>query len=204
MTITLLIATTNAGKTREVQAMLDDLPVRLISLAAFPDLESPDETETTLEGNARLKALYYARATKLWTLADDSGLEVDTLDGAPGVHSARYAGIDATDEDNNQKLLGELAGRPDTNRTARFRCCLVLASRDGVAAIASGFVEGKILNERRGHNGFGYDPLFYIEELNQTAAELTPEVKNKISHRGKALEAIRPEIERFLLTGESQ
>ena len=121
----LLIATTNPGKLREVMAVLSnhpDLAVQLVTLADYPALEAPDEYETTLEGNARLKALYYAKATGAWTLADDSGLEVDALDNAPGVHSARYAGPSATDQQNNLKLLEQLAGVPAAQRTARFRC----------------------------------------------------------------------------------
>lgn len=198
MTATVLIATTNVGKLREVQAVLGDLALTWVTLAEFPQIPSPVEKESTFEGNAKLKALYYAQAARVWTLADDSGLEVDALGGAPGVHSARYAGPSASTQANNRKLIEQLQGIESQARSARFRCCIAFASPEDVLAVAYGVVEGLIIDEPRGANGFGYDPHFWIERRGMTAAEMTPEEKNQISHRGFALRAIRPVIEKRL------
>ncbi len=195
---TILIATTNPGKLREVRAILSGVPMKLTTLADHPDLPVPIEDADTFEGNAELKALHYARLTGCWTLADDSGLEVDALDGRPGVYSSRYAGPQCDPAANNARVIRELANVPLEGRTARFRCAVALASPTEVVATASGTVEGVIIDEARGSNGFGYDPHFLVPEHGLTTAEMAPEEKNRISHRGRALSAIRPEIVRHL------
>jgi XTP/dITP diphosphohydrolase len=199
----LLIATNNQGKVREYAEMLAGLSVKL----TWPRQEGlcleVEETGETYEANARIKALAYARATGLPSLADDSGLDVDALDGAPGVRSARYAGPDASDEDRYRLLLENLRDVPDARRTARFRCVVALAMPGGdesiVRAVAQGACEGTIAHGPRGDEGFGYDPVFFVAEFGRTMAELAPEVKNSISHRARALEALRPELTRLLL-----
>lgn len=198
----ILIATTNTGKLYEVRAVLGDLPLRWQGLAEYPSFPEPVEDADSFEGNAILKALYYARLAGCWTLADDSGLEVDALAGAPGVFSSRYAGRNGDDAANNAKLLAALAGVPPEKRTARFRCCLALASPSRLLATTSGTVEGRIIDEPRGNNGFGYDPHFFVPEMGLTTAEMSPEQKNRISHRGRALRCMRLEIERALSRGE--
>ncbi|MFQ5589609.1 MAG: XTP/dITP diphosphatase [Phycisphaerae bacterium] len=195
---TMLLATSNPGKVREVQAILRGLPVGLTTLADHVDLPPPIEDAATFEGNARLKALYYARSTRCLTLADDSGLEVDALNGQPGVRSSRYAGPQCDPAANNAKLIRELAGVPPERRTARFCCVMAVATPKEVVATASGSVSGVIIDEARGTNGFGYDPLFFVPEVGLTTAEMAPEQKNRISHRGRALAAIWPDIVRLL------
>jgi len=195
---TILIATKNRGKLREVQDILAGLPIVLATLDQFPDLPDAVEDADTFAGNAEHKAMHYARLTGLWTLADDSGLEVDALGGAPGVYSARYAGRQGDDAANNEKLIAQLAGVPPEQRTARFRCAIALAGPKGVLATACGTFEGLIVDDPRGTNGFGYDPHFFIPELEMTAAQLPPQQKNRISHRAKALTAIRHYIKRLL------
>ena len=191
----ILFASTNAGKAREVGHMLRDFDVPVIQLGDVSFLPAPEETGVTFQDNADIKALYYARASGLWTLADDSGLEVDALGGAPGVHSARYAGPTASDRDNNVKLIAALIGIESWHRTARFRCALALARPDRIECRAQGAVEGLIIDQPRGDNGFGYDPHFFIPDLNLTLAELPPDRKNAISHRGQALARLRDELE---------
>lgn len=195
---TLLIATTNRGKRREVMQVLSFLRLRLLSLADFPTLPEAVEDGRTFEENACIKALHYARLTNHWTLADDSGLWVDALGGAPGVHSARYAGIPPDNAANNRKLIADLHDMPPDQRTARFICVMALArparpSADDpvIFATARGEMEGVIIDTPRGENGFGYDPHFSIPDLGKTAAELPPEWKNAISHRGKALREMK-------------
>ncbi len=195
---TILIATKNRGKLREVLNILAGLPVAFANLDQFPDLPEPVEDADTFEGNAERKALHYARLTGLWTLADDSGLEVDALGGAPGVYSARYAGRQGDDTANNAKLIRELLKVPAEKRTARFRCAVVLASPEEVLATGCGTFEGVVEDDARGSNGFGYDPHFFVPKLGMTAAELPPEQKNRVSHRARALAAIRPRIDRLL------
>ena len=195
---TLLIATSNRGKLREVRAVLVGLPVRLATLDDHPGIREPVEDADTFEGNAKIKALHYARATGGWTLAEDSGLEVDALGGAPGVYSARYAGPTCDSAANNARLVRELAGVSQDKRSARFRCVAALANPSEVVATASGFIEGVIIDKPRGANGFGYDPHFLVPEYGMTTGEMSPEQKNRISHRGTALRAIRPAIDRFL------
>jgi XTP/dITP diphosphohydrolase len=195
----LLIATNNPGKVREYEELLESLPIEI----TFPRQEGVDldveETGSTFEENAEIKALAFAQATGLLTLADDSGLEVDALGGAPGVHSARYAGPGADDVDRYQKLLSELAGVPVGQRSARFRCVVAIVQPDGRVHTADGACEGQIGFEPRGEHGFGYDPIFLVDGYGgQTMAELDPEVKNRISHRGRAVEAAVPILARLI------
>ncbi|HEX8458855.1 MAG TPA: XTP/dITP diphosphatase [Pyrinomonadaceae bacterium] len=195
----LLIATNNAGKMRELRALLENLPVRLRQLSEFPHVEEVEETGRTFAENALLKARLYSRGTNLRTLADDSGLEVDALDGAPGVLSARYAGRDATDEERNARLLSELARTGDSRRTARFVCVIALCNpATGATEIFKGTCEGRIAEEPRGRHGFGYDPLFIPAGHTETFGELPEAVKQQISHRAQALAAVRAYLhERF-------
>jgi len=199
--IELVVATRNANKLRELTALLAGLPVRLRSLAEFPGAAEVEETGATFAENAALKALAAAKYTGLWALADDSGLEVDALGGRPGVWSKRFAGPGATDADNNAKLLQLLADVPDERRTARFRCAIAIAAPDGRVYVDEGTCEGVIAREPRGHNGFGYDPLFVVPELGKTFAELPPGEKDRISHRGRALQAARRRLLQLLAAG---
>ncbi|MEZ5326083.1 MAG: RdgB/HAM1 family non-canonical purine NTP pyrophosphatase [Verrucomicrobiales bacterium] len=191
----LVIATHNAHKTDEIRAMLGDLAEQVTDLTQFPDIAPADETGTTFVANATIKALAACEALPAgtWALADDSGLEVDALDGAPGIYSARYSGEGATDATNREKLLRELeaAQARGKERSARFRCVLVLARNGEVVASCDGSVEGIITNEEKGDGGFGYDPLFVPEGHCATFAELSADVKNSLSHRARAVEALR-------------
>ena len=190
-----MLATRNPGKVREITAALGDLPVEILPLERFAGIAEPAETGATFAANACDKALYYAAATGRWCLAEDSGLAVDALDGAPGVLSARYAadrwapGADRAtiDQANNAKLLGALAGVPPPQRTARFVCHLALAGEGRTLIETYDTVEGLIAEAPRGRGGFGYDPLFVIPSLGRTTAELPPPQKNALSHRGKAI-----------------
>lgn len=195
---TILIATTNPGKLEEMRTMLGGLPVRIATLDEYPDIVEPIEDGATFEDNAAIKALHYACEVRCWVLADDSGLEVSWLDGEPGVLSARYAGADRDDRANNAKLIAKLANCPQDRPAARFRCAVALASDDNILASASGTLEGVIIDEPCGLNGFGYDPHFLVPEAKMTTAEMAPEHKNRISHRGRALRILRPMIERLL------
>jgi XTP/dITP diphosphohydrolase len=190
---TLTIATSNPHKVEEIEAVLGPLGIRCVPLGRT-DIPEPEEDGATFEMNARIKAVAYARALGTTVLADDSGLEVDALGGAPGVHSARYAGIGASrserDAANNAKLLRALESVPDERRTARFVCVLVVARADGsIVAEARGHFEGRIGHASRGANGFGYDPLLVLED-GRTSAELSSDEKNARSHRGNALRAL--------------
>lgn len=188
----LLFATSNPHKIREVAEILREADVEVSSLADLGHTPpEPEEDGATFADNARLKARAYAAATNLPCLAEDSGLEVDALSGAPGVHSARYSGEggerDARDHANNQKLLAALQGVPDERRTARFVCAMCLANPDGsIVAESHGTFEGRITTAPRGKSGFGYDPLLFVPELGCTSAELSAEQKNARSHRGQA------------------
>lgn len=188
------MATKNKGKVSEIGKILEGTGVELLSLADFPDIVMPEETGATFEENAIIKASAIASATGLAALADDSGLEVDALGGRPGVYSARYAGVGATDEENYRKLLGELKGLSDGERTARFRCAVAFVAPDGVKAVFHGTLEGSISQGARGTGGFGYDPVFYIQSEGRTSAELSPDEKNRISHRAKALAGFKAYI----------
>jgi XTP/dITP diphosphohydrolase len=196
--IEILLATHNVGKVREIRQLAAGRDWLWHSLDDFPGVPEAVEDADTLADNAMRKALHYAEATGLPTLADDSGLEVDCLGGAPGVLSARYAGRPHDDAANNQKLVAALEGVPPGQRTARFYCAMVLARPNEVLAETRGAVEGVIIDEPRGANGFGYDPHFLIPSLGKTMAELPAQEKNALSHRGQALRAMLPEIARLL------
>lgn len=183
----LVLASKNKGKLQELETMLAGSSWELCSVADFPELPPVVEDGQTFRENAVKKALTVAEILKEWTLADDSGLEVDALGGAPGVYSARFAGEPGDDRKNNEKLLRLLAGVPSEQRTARFRCVLALASPEGEVWTTERTCEGLIGLAPRGDQGFGYDPLFYLPELGVTMAELPEEKKNEISHRGKAM-----------------
>jgi XTP/dITP diphosphohydrolase len=186
LTQSLVLASSNPGKIREIEAMLPNVSV--LPQSQFVQTEA-EETGLTFVENALIKARHAAQHCKLPVLADDSGLAVDALNGAPGIYSARYAGIGASDQDNNDKLLLELAGVPFAERTARFICVVVMLqhSADPVPLIAQGVWEGLILMHPQGAKGFGYDPLFWVPEHDCSSAELPSEVKNSLSHRGQAL-----------------
>lgn len=188
----ILLATQNQGKVKELQNLLADTPIEVLSLRDIPDWEEVEETGSTFAENAKIKALAAAQQTGFIALADDSGLEVDALGGAPGVYSARYAGEPKDDEHNNDKLLQALETVPEEKRTARFRCALVIATPEGQTFLTEGTVEGRILRGRRGQEGFGYDPLFFIPDFGRTMAELTLVQKNKISHRSQAFQKAIP------------
>ncbi len=194
----ILVATHNTGKLREYAELLADLPVEWVSLADVGIETEVKETGETFEENARLKASAYARQSGLLTLADDSGLEVEALGGAPGVQSARYAGPGASDRERYHLLLANLEGVPDENRQARFVCVITVATPEGSTISAEGFRGGYILREPRGEHGFGYDPVFWIPGYRVTMVELEPEMKNRISHRAQAVKAIRPELEKLI------
>ena len=183
-----VIATGNAGKLREMREILAPWRVDVRSLAEFTQA-APDETGLTFVENALLKARFASSVTGLPAIADDSGLEVDALHGAPGIYSARYAGAEAGDAANNAKLLHELALTPDAGRTARYRCAMVYLRwpEDPAPIVAQAYWEGRIGREPRGTGGFGYDPLFLVDDGAHTAAELSPSEKNQRSHRGQAL-----------------
>ena len=183
----LLIATSNKGKFKEFSDLLDSLVDQVFPLEDFPGLLLPEENGTTFRENAIIKSRHAATVTGLPVIADDSGLEVVILGGRPGVHSARFAGEDARDEDNNRKLLEEMAGIPLKDRTARFVCCIALSLPDGTCQTFEGVLSGVILEQPRGENGFGYDPLFLVREYGKSMAELDLSVKNRISHRACAL-----------------
>ncbi len=200
----ILVATTNPGKVRELRALLRD-EVEWKSLADFPGIGEVREDGATFAENARKKALGYAQATGLWTLADDSGLVVDALGGAPGVNSARFSGERAqgtdrkvVDRKNMEKLLSLLQGVPKEKRTARFVCCLCLASPERVLLETRGTLEGVIAEEPAGTGGFGYDPVFLVPQLGQTVAELGEDDKNAISHRGNAMRQLKPLLQKLL------
>ena len=202
----MVLASRNPGKLREIRLALGAMPVRLVGLAEFGQIPEAAETGRTFAENARGKALYYAKATGRWCLAEDSGLVVDALGGAPGVLSARFAAgrgragadRDAIDAANNERLLAELADVPDEKRTARFICHLALGDSRRILIETAGEVEGRILRAPRGENGFGYDPLFFLPELGRTTAELSADQKNRISHRGKAVRRFAELLGEFL------
>jgi XTP/dITP diphosphohydrolase len=199
--VKLLLATTNPGKVREVRRILPQ-----VSWVGLADLEEqpPEAVEdgATFEENARIKAAHYRRFTGMVTVAEDSGLVVDALDGRPGVHSARYGG-DVGDPERCRLLLGELEGVPEERRTARFVSCAALALPDGEILVTRGEVQGRIAPEPRGENGFGYDPVFFHPGHGRTLAQVAPEEKDAVSHRRRSLEALRPHLESFLATSET-
>lgn len=191
----LVLATANPNKVKEMRDILSGLGIDVLTLADFPPMDEVNETGDTLEANALLKADAVYRHTGLPSLADDTGLEVDALGGRPGVYSARYAGPNASYEDNVAKLLGDLKGVADADRIARFRTVMALRLSDAEHLVADGVAEGRIIGERRGADGFGYDPVFLPSDGNgRTFAEMAPAEKNAISHRARALIAIADRI----------
>jgi XTP/dITP diphosphohydrolase len=192
----LIVATRNRGKSREIQEFLKDCPVEIRDLNDFGPIPEVKEDGSTFEENAYKKASFTAKILGFPALADDSGLEVNGLNGAPGVHSARYAGPNATDSENNAKLLESLSGR--TERTARFCCVLSLAVPSGPALTYEATCEGTILEAPRGDQGFGYDPLFYYPPMSKTFGEMSLDEKARVSHRGKALMEFRKEFDKIL------
>jgi XTP/dITP diphosphohydrolase len=187
----LVLATRNRHKGEELAALLGDLPIRIRTLADFPHAPEVVEDGTTCEANAIKKATEIARATGLPAVADDTGLEVDALDGRPGVYAARYAGEQATYADNCRKLLQELSGVPREQRTARFLTVAALAGPDGTVRVTQGALDGVITEQPRGGQGFGYDPVFFVPALGRTLAELSPAEKNAISHRAAAFRKMK-------------
>lgn len=183
----LIVATKNKGKLEEIAQILAQFPYDVVSMTQAGVKDDIEETGSSFEENALIKAMSVWRITGETVLADDSGLEVDYLGGAPGVHSARYAGPRATDEDKNNKLLDALSGVPADKRTARFVCAIAVVFPDGRSVMARGTCEGIIAFDSKGDYGFGYDPLFYIPEHGLTLAQMDSDIKNKLSHRGKAL-----------------
>ncbi|MCE9530926.1 MAG: RdgB/HAM1 family non-canonical purine NTP pyrophosphatase [Planctomycetes bacterium] len=191
----LVLGTRNRKKREELADLLKDLPFEVVDLSGYPSAPEVEETGTTFEENARLKAVGVAQAIGEWVLAEDSGLVVPGLNGRPGVYSARYAGKQGDDEANNQRLLAELAPLPDDRRAAYYICVAVLANPKGeVIGVTEGRCHGTIIKERRGTGGFGYDPLFLVPEWHQTFGELSLRVKQALSHRGKAVVAMRPKL----------
>jgi XTP/dITP diphosphohydrolase len=196
----IILATGNEKKRTEIESILDGLDVELVPMTAL-GLEGAEEDGETFEANALIKARAIVAATNEPAIADDSGLEVDALDGAPGVRSARYAGTDATDEDNNAKLLRALRDVPAQQRTARFVCAAALVAPDGREWVVRGTMEGRLVPAPRGAHGFGYDPYFVGEGEERTNAELTPAEKDARSHRGAAFRGLRPHVEAWLGQG---
>ena len=193
----LLLATTNRHKLEEYRAIFSDLPFMLLSLYDVHLDIHVEETGTTFAENAALKARAYAQASGLLALADDSGLEIDALGGAPGVYSARFAGSETSYEERFRLILERLRGLPVEQRTARFRCSIAVAEPAGYCCMVEGIIEGVIADSPRGKNGFGYDPIFYLPEFGKTFAELAPAHKNRISHRALASQAARELLEEW-------
>lgn len=200
-TFTLLLATHNKDKLTELIFLLDDPKIRILSMDDFPGVPEVVEDKDTIEGNACKKALETAQATGIICLADDTGLFIEALDGAPGVYSARYAGENCSYRDNRLKTLELMKDEP--NRSAEFRTAAVLAAPDGIISLKLGRVQGKISSIERGDNGFGYDSIFELEELGKTYAELDSKTKNTLSHRALAIQAILPVIRRLTMLHSS-
>jgi XTP/dITP diphosphohydrolase len=195
----LVLGTRNVKKRKEIEEILGDLPITLHDLSMYPNAPEVVEDGDSFEANARKKALEVAKAVGQWCLGEDSGLVVPALGGAPGVYSARYAGIQGDDAANNKKLLAELASVAAEKRDAYYVCTAALADPNGqVHAVVEGRCWGRIINERRGEGGFGYDPYFLILEYHQTFGELSARVKNALSHRGRALVQLRPVLRQLL------
>jgi len=193
----IVVATRNKGKVREIRDALKGLNLRIRSLSDFPDVPEVEEDGKSFVENALKKARFYSQYLGKLTIADDSGLEVDSLNGLPGIRSARYAGERASAEENNQKLLREIRDVPISKRGARFKCIIAVRSPDGREAIAEGSCKGRIGFKEEGRRGFGYDPLFMFPEYGKTMAEITLKEKNRMSHRGKALRKIRRIVKTF-------
>ncbi len=187
----LLLASQNAGKLEEMRLLVAGLPFRVLRPADVGIKEAPEETGTSFADNAALKARYYAMRSGLLAVADDSGISVDALNGAPGLFSSRFGGDGASDADRNQLLLSKLAGVPPEKRGARFTSCVALARDDEILFRATESVFGRIADEPRGANGFGYDPIFFYEPFGRTFGEVAREQKDRVSHRGKAFARLR-------------
>jgi XTP/dITP diphosphohydrolase len=193
-----LVATRNKDKLKEIQALLADLKLEVVSAADVKGLPQIDEDGATIRDNAVKKAVETAKAARMLTLADDTGLEVDALNGEPGVRSARFASDDGSYHENNKKLLGLLKGVAMEKRAARFRCVAAIADENGLVETVEGICNGTIIEEERGGGGFGYDPLFIADGQVKTFGELSPDVKNRISHRAKALQKAWAVLSRYL------
>ncbi len=193
----IVFATRNPHKVEEVQAILSDLPLEIVTLADFPEIGDIEESGQTFEENALIKARAAYQATGLWSMADDSGLEVDALDGAPGIYSARYAGEGHDYAANNEKLLHALRDVPQEKRTAQFRCVVAIVG-PGFEKTVEGIIRGRIADKPRGHKGFGYDPIFIPDGYRQTFAQLGESIKNKISHRARAFQQAAQVLEALL------
>ena len=198
-----LIATQNAGKVREFRRLMEQLPAEFVGLDRLPKVDAPEEYGSTFLENATIKAKYYSRRFGVIALADDSGLEVDDLSGAPGVHSARYGGDGLSDDDRLHLLLRNLKDVPAEDRTARFRCAVVVVDpgAGGESFHAIGTVEGSIIFEPRGSNGFGYDPVFVPSGERRTTAEMSADEKDALSHRGRAIRQITPALHDLVANG---
>ncbi len=198
----IIFATGNEGKMKEVRMILADLQIPVLSMKEAGIVTDIEENGTTFEENAMIKASAIAACTgkeeRIVVLADDSGLEIDYLNKEPGIYSARYMGEDTSYTIKNANLIERLNGVPDEKRTARFVCAIAATMPDGTSAVTRGTVEGIIGYEEKGANGFGYDPIFYLPEYQCYSAELAPEEKNKISHRGKALELMKKELKKLM------
>lgn len=195
---TIIIATNNKGKAKEFKSLFAEYGYKIKTLHDFPEIRDVEETGNTFYANALQKATFISQALDTIVLADDSGLEVDALDGAPGIYSARFAGEHGNDQKNNEKLLEELKNTPEEERTANFHCSLVLVRPDKEPLHVVGTVDGLILQEPTGDNGFGYDPLFFVPELDKSMAELTSDQKNAISHRAQAIIKLRDHLDEWL------
>lgn len=187
----IVFATTNEGKVKEIKEILGDFPIEVVSMKEMGITADIEENGTTFEENSLIKARALAKLTGLPALADDSGLEVDYLNGEPGIYSARYLGRDTDYDYKNNYIIDKLSGAKGEDRSARFVCVISLVLPDGREFVERGVVEGLIGYEQKGENGFGYDPIFYLPEYGKTSAEIPPEEKNRISHRGKALTAMK-------------
>lgn len=190
----IVFATGNAGKVKEVQAILADLGLQVLTVKEAGICVEPEENGSSYEENALIKARAVAQYTQAIVMADDSGLEIDYLNGEPGIYSARYMGEDTSYRIKNANLIERLSGVPDEQRTARFVCAIAAILPDGRELTARGVIEGRIGYEEAGENGFGYDPIFYVPEFGRTTAQLTPEEKNQVSHRGRALELMKEQL----------
>jgi XTP/dITP diphosphohydrolase len=198
----LLLATSNPGKLREIRDLLADVPVELATLERWPGVSAPEESGRTFQENARAKALYYAAATGELTVAEDSGLEIDALDGAPGVESARYGGVDSSYPEKFDLIYRALARRGDVSRQARFVCALAVAAAGRIVFEARGTVEGEIASAPRGQGGFGYDPIFFYPPFGCTLAEAAHR-KSEVSHRARAFQALKAWLTADLVTSAS-
>lgn len=194
----LVIATTNKGKLREIKELFEDLPLKITSLADYPNHPEIIENGKTFKENALIKARIISQYTGKLTMGEDSGLEVAALKNKPGIYSARYSGVNATDEKNNQKLLRDLKNIPDNRRQARYRCAAAVVDQNKTIVLVDSRCSGLITKNARGNNGFGYDPYFMIMRYGKTFGELNPSIKAKISHRARAMKRVKEKLIRYL------